>query len=330
MKKSTTNIFETPKKFLKYALLFSTTVVLLGLLFVIFFGFNTSYEFGGYYEINIDYQNVADTNDYIEGTQDILKEYGYKINGNATVGDKSYLYNLCIRYKSDSDVNASQIESDIQTKFGLSDEFVSVDKISNTYALSTVLSMLWPILIMVVLLFLFGWLRRNIFYALSLGSIVLSSTLLQLSIIAITRTRLSVATIGIMAITTIIAVVVFVYYTSQMFERKNSHEGEKEEYPQLFSSVIADSLFTIKLPALIGLAAFLGLVLTFNSTLVNVGLSGIICLLVATFASIFIGGNVYLSALTSESSKIKSVMSRNKKANTEQEKTEKKSRKKSN
>ena len=329
MKKNNTNIFESPNKFLKYAMLFCTTIILLGLLFAIFFGFNTSYEFGGYYEINIDYQNISDTNDYIEGTKEVLKEYGYNINESATVGDKSYLYNLCIRYKSDSDINASKIEADIESKFGLGEEFVSVDKISNTYALSTILSLIWPAVILILLLMLYGWLRRNLFYALSMGSIVLSSILLQLSVISITRIKLSVATIGIMTITTIVATVVFTYYTSQMFERKNSHEGEKEDYPTLFSTVISESLFTVQIPALVGLAVFIGLILTFNTTLIGVGLSGIVCLLVATFASIFIGGNVYLAALTSESGKIKSVMSRNKNKS-EQEKVEKKSRKKSN
>ena len=97
-----------------------------------------------------------------------------------------------------------------------------------------------------------------------------------------------------------------------MFAKKKSHLGEKEDYQTLFNDAINESVWTIKIPALIAFIAFVALILTFNRTLIFVGLSGIICLVSGAFSAILMGGSFYLTMLTAENDKIKNIMSRNK------------------
>ena len=69
------NLFATPNKLLKFTLTVLITIVALGAIFIGFFGFNKSFEFGGYYEINIDFQDPEQMNSYLEGTTQILKNH---------------------------------------------------------------------------------------------------------------------------------------------------------------------------------------------------------------------------------------------------------------
>ncbi|MGN1259034.1 MAG: hypothetical protein ACI4T8_02230 [Christensenellales bacterium] len=310
------NLFATPNKLLKFTLTILITIVALGAIFVGFFGFNKSYEFGGYYEINIDFQDPEQMNSYLEGTTQILKNHGYTVS-DARVGDKSYLQTLVIRYKGNSEANAEIIKQEIIKTFEFEEntKYVSVDPIGKTFMSSSAVKLLLPLGICLVALFLFGLIRRNLFYGLSLTIVTASSILVSLSIFAFTRSVLSVASIGIIAISAILSVVVFMYYSSVMFAKKKSHLGEKEDYQTLFNDAINESVWTIKIPALLAFIAFVALILTFNRTLIFVGLSGIICLVSGAFSAVLMGGSFYLTMLTAENDKIKNIMSRNKNKN---------------
>ena len=307
------NLFAAPGKLFKYALTILVAIIALGAIFVGFFGFNKSYQFGGYYEINIDYQDAEKVNSYLEGTTNILGNYGYTVS-EAKIGDKSYLQTLVIRYKGNSDANAEKIKQDIIKTFEFDEDtkYVTVEPIGKTLMQKSAVKLLLPLGICLVALFLFGLIRRNLFYGVSLAMVPAATILLSLSIFAMTRSVMSVASIGIMAICAIISVIVFMYYTSVMFAKKKTHLGENKDYPELFNEAINESTWTVKIPALVALAGFVGLMFSFNKTLVFVSLSGIISLVSAGACALIIGGGFYLTMLTAESNKIKNIMSRNK------------------
>ena len=57
-------LFESPAKLVKYALTFVGFFIALGAILTAFFGFNTSPEFGGHYELTIDCVDSEKVNEY--------------------------------------------------------------------------------------------------------------------------------------------------------------------------------------------------------------------------------------------------------------------------
>ena len=115
-------LFKSPRKLLSYSLLITATIMALGVILVAFFGFNKSYQFGGYYEINIDYLDIEKKDEYLQGIDEILNKYGYTIDHYNMEGEKSFTPTLCVRYESNSEETANNIKTDIIVKFNIDEK----------------------------------------------------------------------------------------------------------------------------------------------------------------------------------------------------------------
>lgn len=306
-------LFKSPKKLLSFSLLFTATVLVLGVILVAFFGFNKSYQFGGYYEINIDYLDMEKKDEYLEGIDEILNKYGYTAEEYSMEGDKSFTPTLCVRYKSNSEAHAESIKEDIIAKFNIDEKstLLSVDKMSSTYASHQLVMFLIPLGIIFVAIFLYGLIRRNVYYGLALDIAYLSSMLIGLGLYAVTRTMVSPTSLVLLFASSAIAVVLFTYYSSISLAKKNSIHADKKELSEIFVESIKASKMNVGLPALIMLAVFVGLIFTFNHALMHIGFAGIICLVSICWSVIFITGAYFVLISNAEVNKEKKVMSRN-------------------
>lgn len=306
-------LFKSPKKLLSFSLLFTATILVLGVILVAFFGFNKSYQFGGYYEINIDYLDIEKKNEYLEGIDEILSKYGYTTEEYSMEGDKSFTPTLCVRYESNSEEHAESIKQDLITKFNIDEKstLLSVEKMSSTYASHQLIMFLIPLGIIFIAIFLYGLIRRNVFYGLALEIAYLSSMLISLGLYAVTRTMVSPSSLMLLFASSVIAVVLFTYYSSISLAKKNTIHADKKDLSEIFVDSIKSSKMNIGLPALIMLAVFMGLIFTFNHGLMHIGFAGIICLISIYCSVIFITGAYFVLISNAEINKEKRLLSRN-------------------
>ncbi len=288
-------LFSSPKQLLKFMLLFSATILALGVIFVCVFGFNKSYQFGGQYEVTIDYINADKTDSYIKNITEVIENN----NGNvthSTEGEKEYLYTLSVEFESNS-TDMSKVKETLVEMFDgeVIADHISVNSLSNTYFTKNLIWLLLPFSIVLVALFIYGWLRRNYIYGFANMIAFAGTILIGLALFAITRTQISVATLGILSAVSILSVAVFMYYTSISYMNKNSVHGEKEKLVNLYVKSINSSIWVMLIPASLLVLTSLAFIFTFNATLVQFGLAGIISAFAGLWSSVFLSGAFYFS-----------------------------------
>lgn len=306
-------LFKSPRKLLSYALLITATIMALGVIIVAFFGFNKSYQFGGYYEINIDYLDMEKKDEYLNGIDEILGTYGYTIDHYSVNGEKAYTPTLCIRYESTSEEDAKSIKADIIKKFSIDEKstLLSVDKMSATYVSQNFAYILIPVCVALAILFLYGWIRKNILYGVAQSIAYTSTIIVGLSLFAVSRTMVSLSSLTLLFVSALLSSAVFTYYSSVTYSKKNSIHADNKELSEVFCDSINSSKAVMGIPALVLFAIFVGLTFTFNHSLMHIGFAGMICLFAVVWSAIILTGAYFVSVVSIANNKAKRVMSRN-------------------
>lgn len=288
-------LFSSPKQLLKFMLLFSATILALGVIFVCVFGFNKSYQFGGQYEISIDYIDADKTDSYIKNITEIIEKNNGKVT-HSNSGEKEYLYTLSVQFESNS-TDISQVKETLVEIFDgeVIADHITIGKLSNTFATKNLVWLILPFSIVLVALFVYGWLRRNYIYGFANMITFAGTILIGLALFAVTRTQISIATLGILSAIAILSVAVFVYYTSISYMNKNSVHGEKEKLVDLYVKSINSSIWVMLIPTMLLVLTSVAFMFTFNESLVQFGLAGIISTFAGLWSSIFLSGAFYFS-----------------------------------
>lgn len=288
-------LFSSPKQLLKFMLLFSATILALGVIFVCVFGFNKSYQFGGQYEVSIDYIDADKTDSYIKNITEIIEKNNGKVT-HSNSGEKEYLYTLSVQFESNS-TDISQVKETLVEIFDgeVIADHITIGKLSNTFATKNLVWLILPFSIVLVALFVYGWLRRNYIYGFANMITFAGTILIGLALFAVTRTQISIATLGILSAIAILSVAVFVYYTSISYMNKNSVHGEKEKLVDLYVKSINSSIWVMLIPTMLLVLTSVAFMLTFNASLVQFGLAGIISTFAGLWSSIFLSGAFYFS-----------------------------------
>lgn len=288
-------LFSSPKQLLKFMLLFSATILALGVIFVCVFGFNKSYQFGGQYEVSIDYIDADKTDSYIKNITEIIEKNNGKVT-HSNSGEKEYLYTLSVQFESNS-TDISQVKETLVEIFDgeVIADHITIGKLSNTFATKNLVWLILPFSIVLVALFVYGWLRRNYIYGFANMITFAGTILIGLALFAVTRTQISIATLGILSAIAILSVAVFVYYTSISYMNKNSVHGEKEKLVDLYVKSINSSIWVMLIPTMLLVLTSVAFMFTFNATLVQFGLAGIISTFAGLWSSIFLSGAFYFS-----------------------------------
>ena len=300
-------LFNSPKQLLKYMLLFTATIVAVAVVFVGFFGFNKSYQFGDQYQVSVDYVDLDKTNAYINNIKTIIENNNGTITYTET-GDKTYLNTLNVVFKSNS-TNIETVRASLVTLFDgeINADQISVNKLEKTYAGKSLIKVILPLSLTVVALFIYGLLRRNYKYGLALIVSFVGTVLVGLSLFAITRTQISISSLGMLTGIALLSVVAFIYYTSISFMKKNSVHGEKEKLVNLYVNSINTSTLAMIIPMGLILLSCVALIFTFSPSLVQFGISGIVSVFAGVWSSIFLTGAFYFTIAKDEDVKLRAI-----------------------
>lgn len=300
-------LFNSPKQLLKYMLLFTATIVAVAVVFVCFFGFNKSYQFGDQYQVSVDYVDLDKTDAYINNIKTIVENNNGTITYTET-GDKTYLNTLNVVFKSNS-TNVETVRASLVTLFNgeINADQISVNKLEKTYAGKSLIKVILPLSLTVVALFIYGLLRRNYKYGLALIVSFVGTVLVGLSLFAITRTQISISSLGMLTGIALLSVVSFIYYTSISFMKKNSVHGEKEKLVNLYVNSVNTSTLAMIIPMGLILLSCVALIFTFSPSLVQFGISGIVSVFAGVWSSIFLTGAFYFTIAKDEDVKLKAI-----------------------
>ena len=300
-------LFNSPKQLLKYMLLFTATIVAVAVVFVCFFGFNKSYQFGDQYQVSVDYVDLDKTVAYINNIKTIVENNNGTITYTET-GDKTYLNTLNVVFKSNS-TNIETVRASLVTLFDgeINADQISVNKLEKTYAGKSLIKVILPLSLTVVALFIYGLLRRNYKYGLALIVSFVGTVLVGLSLFAITRTQISISSLGMLTGIALLSVVSFIYYTSISFMKKNSVHGEKEKLVNLYVNSVNTSTLAMIIPMGLILLSCVALIFTFSPSLVQFGISGIVSVFAGVWSSIFLTGAFYFTIAKDEDVKLKAI-----------------------
>lgn len=300
-------LFNSPKQLLKYMLLFTATIVAVAVVFVCFFGFNKSYQFGDQYQVSVDYVDLDKTDAYINNIKTIVENNNGTITYTET-GDKTYLNTLNVVFKSNS-TNIETVRASLVTLFDgeINADQISVNKLQKTYAGKSLIKVILPLSLTVVALFIYGLLRRNYKYGLALIVSFVGTVLVGLSLFAITRTQISISSLGMLTGIALLSVVSFIYYTSISFMKKNSVHGEKEKLVNLYVNSVNTSTLAMIIPMGLILLSCVALIFTFSPSLVQFGISGIVSVFAGVWSSIFLTGAFYFTIAKDEDVKLKAI-----------------------
>lgn len=277
-------ILNNSKTFIKYALTIMLFAVLLGSIFVIGFGFNGSSEFGKVYEVTVDCFDENKIDDFTTATKNVLKEYGYSA-AEVIVEDRSYCDTIVVRYKSTSANNATLIEQAIESNLELNDTLVTMNALSYSSATSSAIKLLITLGLVAVIVFAYALVRFKWKVALTMLLNYLFSALLPLAILSITRLELSTTTLGIIAILSGLSTVLLMAIVSKMYAIAKLQE-KRASFADNYYAYISENKLKAIIPAALLVLVFVCLIFTFNASLVQVGVAGLISLVVIAFVVI--------------------------------------------
>ncbi|MBP3630539.1 MAG: hypothetical protein J6J23_03510, partial [Clostridia bacterium] len=135
--------------------------------------------------------------------------------------------------------------------------------------------------------------------------------LVGLSLYAVTRTLVSLTSLTLLFMSALLSAAMFTYFSCNAFSKKNLVHSDKKEISELFCDSISTSKFITIVPAFALLVAFVGLIFTFNHSLMHIGFAGLICMFSIVWTSIFVTGSYFVSVINAESKKEKKILSRN-------------------
>lgn len=274
-------ILKKPGTLIKYSLTIMLAAVLLGLIFLFTFGFNTAPEFGGVYELTIFSFDSSQNEKYIDTAKEILDGYGYTAT-EVIIEEHNDSDAITIRYPSESKNNAIKIQAELTTKLGLNENLVKIENLTNATQKTNAIKLLITLGVMILALGVYGWLRHNWKFAATLVSVLALSVILPLSIINFTRLELSFSVLGVIILGAALTAILYMATYAKITQIARSQDKQKTFKSNFID--FADSIkFKLIIPVALVLAAFVALIFTFTRGLIMVGLAGVIMMVVDAF-----------------------------------------------
>lgn len=316
-------LYSHSAKLLKIISIFTGVIVAMGVIFCAIFGFNQGVDFGGYYQIKVDCFNEDEIDEYIDEIDSVLADYGYSIR-DVEIEDRSYCSTIVVRYKSESATNAEKIRETLVENLELNDKVTTVDQLSAAYSWKYVLYLLIGFGVMLVALFLFGHFRRGYKYGLSLAASFAFTIVVTLSIFAFTRIEFSLAALFMTIVLATFGTVLFAAISVLAENKiKNSETAlsKTDAMADIFNMVSKKVIIPLGLIALL----FVGLMFTFNKTLVLLGLASLVAMVVTLVSVSLLSPALYLQlengvSKKSPATKVSDAKKENKQKETKKEK----------
>ena len=330
----------TKKYPLLICMIISCAIVIASLFILGFFGMNLGTSLGGGSEFSVTMSQEADQTKYVTTVKQVVADSGLMVDSafveeKFVAGENNAEYTQrCLVVKIAKLDISDEVESKIQTalaeKLGINADSISaIDNITSVVKTKNVLFIGLAIGIIALCLFVMGWIRYDIFAAMSFILAYLHNIILYLSILILTRVQLNLISVGVMLILSIIMSAVLIQIYEKNRENTNMSSNEKLSATQLMMQSEKQS---VKPYLFIGVAALVFALLLFLVPVASVRFTAIniiISLLVTAYTSLIIGPATYAALLEIKNYSQKATMSRNDTVNKAIKKKIKKNAKKS-
>ena len=317
-------------KLKKYPLLISSIVscvIIIASLFILgFFGLRLGTSFGGGSQFEINVANGASSSEYIADVKDVLKNHKLTFDS-ASVEDKyiavddegNYTKQVVIVRISQNnldDAKEAVLVSDIAKALEINTSYISsIENITSIVTGQKVLMLGLAIGIVAIALFVFAWIRYDIFAGLSFIVAFLHNIIVYLALVILTRLELNIVSLVSAFILTIVMNILLVHIFEKYRTEARLHISDKLSISErmLKSEKSAIKPFIITLCAAVVILAFMAFV---PATVVKFTALNIIVSIVTTiYTALLIGPAVYVALLEVKEVKQKAVMSRNDEVN---------------
>lgn len=316
----------------KYPLLISaivSCVLVVASLFILgFFGMNLGTSLGGGSQFEITLSNDANSKEYVKAVKEVVSDNGYIVDTsfvedkfkageqNLEFTDKCLV--VKIAHKDISDDAELKIRTAIAEKLNIDvDKISSIENITSVIKAKNILFLGLALGIIMVCLFVYAWIRFDIFAGLSFILANLHNIILFLSLMILTRIQLNmISLISIVVLTLVMSSILIVVYEKYR-EQSKLQTGEKMTVSE---RMMASEKSTVAPFAIIAGAAlvFALLMLFVPVSMVRFAALGIVvAILVSIYTTLMIGPGSYAALLELRNDYLMAVLSRNDTVNKE-------------
>ncbi len=314
------------QKMKKYPLLISMIVsfaVIIASLFVLgFAGMNMGTSLGGGSQFEVNMANGASSKDYVAKIKETLKENGYTFDSSA-VEDKFVAIDedgnytkqtivVKISQNNLTDAEKAELAKDVAIALGIPETYVSAPQ--NILAQTTgknVLALGIAIGIVAAALFVFAWIRYDVFAGLSFIVAFLHNIILYLSLTIVTRLELTLFALTMVFIFTLVMSVVLVHIYENYRKEERLHISDKLTATE---RMMAAEKQAFKPFVIISVAAVIVVAFMLFAPLASVkfmALALLLVLAVTAYTSLLVGPATYVALLDIRDTRRKAVLSRN-------------------
>lgn len=279
------------KLLLPIYLCLSLVIIIAAVVVSLTVGVNLGVDFNGGKQIEIKLEDNANTNNYESQINDVLKEYGYKIDS-SIIQDKysdSY-YVIKINETEISNEKAAEIREKIANKLEISNENVGdVMSISGNVTQSTIITISIAVACVLIVFMIVGWARYGIMEGLSLMFVGLHNMIISLAALLVTTLQLNVPTIVALLVCTVSALVIYTLILENVYESKKLSQNKDLSDNELFGSANKKSLNNVVI-VMIALALIAIASLFSGMYYIKLfALSLVVCMIISVYSTNLVG-----------------------------------------
>lgn len=310
----------------KYPLLVSmiiSFVIIIASLFVLgFAGMNMGTSLGGgsLFEVNIP--DGTDTKEYVADIKEVLKENGYTFDS-SIIEDKyiaiddegSFTKQVVVVKISQKDLTDEQktdLAKDIADALEIDESYVSLAE--NILAQTTgknVLSLGIAIGVVALALFVFAWVRYDVFAGLSFIVAFLHNIILYLSLTIVTRLELTLFALTMVFIFTLVMSVVLVHIYENYRKEARLHISDKLTVAERMFNAEKQAVKPFVIIAVAAVVAAVFMMFVPLAAVMFMALAVLLALVVTAYTSLIVGPATYVALLDVRETKRNAILSRN-------------------
>lgn len=230
-----------------YLSVISVAIIVVGLIFLLGFGFNYSFDFTGGYSMNVKVGATIDDNEEYESS---LKTIDSILRKNSLVAYSTYKVGdgddatIVVNYKKLKDASQGELDNLNQTlssqvetelKDGNENFVVTIEEVQPTSAKAYVINTLWVFAVAAVATCVYVFIRHKFMFALNLLIAIIHDVFMLVSLAAITRMQVGVGFFAMLALTMVVTIVMYLVNAAKIKDNR-----VKQAYKESSNSEIVD------------------------------------------------------------------------------------------
>ena len=313
-------------KMKKYPLLISaivSCVVIIASLFILgFFGLKVGTSLGGGSQFSVNVKNGDSPKKYIAEIKDILSDKGLSFDSSivddnyvATEVEGEYTKQVVVIKISNSEVKDSveeKVVSKIAAKLGIDESYISsIEDITSSTTGKNVLNLGIAIGIIAIALFVFAWIRYDLFAGLSFIVAFLHNIILYLALTILTRLELNLTSLTVLFIITLVMSWVLIAIYEKYRRESRLHISDKLTISERMVACEKQAVKPFVIVAAAVIVAIVFMLFVPVTVVKFTALNILISMVVTAYTALLIGPASYVALLEVRDVRLKAVLSRN-------------------